>query len=124
MRAQLDGVEEYLKKTGRYDLSTMQRLSELRVTAEQKLGGLLARMKKAKGSGSNQHKKKDRSTGRTDPPKTLAEMGIKKNTSSLAQKINARPADKVEEVFQEASGRWRWRCCHRSRRNLNANRTP
>ena len=42
MRAQLDGVEEYLKKTGRYDPGIMQRLAELRVKAEQKLGNLAA----------------------------------------------------------------------------------
>ena len=70
MRAQLDGVEEYLKKTGRYDLSMMQRLAELRVRAEQKLGDLLARIEKNKGG----QPKKNRLTRETGTSLTLAEM--------------------------------------------------
>ena len=75
MRAQLDGVEEYLKKTGRYDLPTMQRLSELRVRAEQRFGGFLYRLIQHGGG-----RPKKRLTGETVNPKTLAEMGIKKKT--------------------------------------------
>ena len=40
--------------------------------------------KKAKASGSNQQKKKERLTGETAPPLTLADMGIAKDTSSKA----------------------------------------
>jgi N6-adenosine-specific RNA methylase IME4 len=98
MRAQLDGAEEYLKKTGRYDLGMMQRLAELRVRAEQKLGDLLARIEKNKGG----QPKKNRLTRETGTSLTLAEMGIKKKTSHLAQKMAALPADKVGEVFKEA----------------------
>ena len=96
-RAQLDGAEEYLKKTGRYDLSTMQRLAELRVRAEQKLGDLLDQIIPHGGG-----RPKKQSSGSTVNPKTLAEMGIAKDTSSKAQKMAALPADKVKEVFQYA----------------------
>ena len=97
MRAQLDGVEEYLKKTGRYDPGIMQRLAELRVKAEQKLGNLLAHTEKNTGG----QPKKNQYARRTGSAPTLAQMGIKRNISSLAQKMAALPADKVKEVFQE-----------------------
>jgi len=65
------------------------------------LGDLLARVKKNKGG----QPKKNRLTRETGTSPTLADMGIKKNTSSQAQKIAALPADKVEEVFQAARGK-------------------
>jgi hypothetical protein len=73
--------------------------------AAQKLGDLLARMKKNKGAAGQGRPKIGGSP--SQPPKkasspTLAEMGIKKKTSHLAQKINALPPDQTQAVFKEA----------------------
>jgi hypothetical protein len=71
------------------------KVRQIRLRAERKAGQLLAEMEKlrgARGTGSDQHKKVVGSSSAT-PPKTLKEVGITKDQSASWQKLGAMSQD-------------------------------
>lgn len=85
--------------------------AEIRIRAERRLGEMIDAQKKAgamntgaRGTGSNQHQKKEVRSSMATAPK-LADVGISKDLSSRAQKLAAVP--KAE--FEAEVGEWRER---------------
>ena len=69
----------------------------IKVEAMRKLGEMLQATPKALPGPAAKDKNGDRSHYRTDLP-TLAELGITKNTSAMAQQLAALPAEQFEQV--------------------------
>lgn len=69
----------------------------IKFEAMRKLGEILASTPKALPGPAAKDKNGDRSHNRTDLP-TLAELGITKNTSAMAQQLAAMPAEQFEQV--------------------------
>src|SRR5215831_14057005 len=78
VRDQAEVLRGYLRKV-RAGLREQNKVAEIKIRAERRLGEELARLPKATPRGSNQHK--DRSHDVTDPP-TLADLDVSKAESS------------------------------------------
>ena len=87
-------LEEYARQANDTDLE--RQVHDIRVRAEQRAGELLRIMPKVKGAPGNQH------TGplaRDEGSKTLGDIGISYDQSSLWQKLAAVPKDEFEEAL-------------------------
>jgi hypothetical protein len=84
---------------------------ELRVRAERRLGEMIAAQKATVGLATGGQPYQRKSTGTAaapvaaPPAPTLAEAGIDKRLSARAQKVNAIPPDKFEEMVAEGRER-------------------
>jgi len=89
VRDQAEVLRGYLRKV-RAGLREQNKVAEIKIRAERRLGEELARLPKATPRGSNQHK--DRSHDVTDPP-TLADLDVSKAESSRWQAVASVPED-------------------------------
>ena len=89
IRDQAQALEKYAQQARNFDAE--KRAAQIRIHAELKAGELLRAREKAKGSGSNQHKRQDRSRRTTEAPKTLEEMGVSKDQSARWQRMAEDP---------------------------------
>jgi len=80
------------------DTELVKWATEIRVRAERRAGQMLAEMEMQNGG----HAAKARSTGSTELPKTLSELGITKNESSRWQKLAAVSDNKFESAVAAA----------------------
>jgi hypothetical protein len=91
-------LEKYAQQAR--NIEAEKRAASIRIRGELKTGELLRAQEKAKGSGTNQHKKQDRSRRPTEAPKTLKELGVSKEQSSGWQALAENPKA-VEKYLRE-----------------------
>lgn len=93
-------VEAYAKQANDYELERDAAIA--RVRAERKCGELLADMEKAKGTDYGGRKAIDgRRELPSNPPKTLADMGVTKDQSSKWQRLAAVPEEEFEAAVSQ-----------------------
>jgi len=100
IRDKLIALEKYAAQANNFEAE--KRVASLRIEAELKAGELLKVTEKARGNGSNQHRKVQ-SSQRERNARTLKEMGVSETQSSRWQKLAEDPKA-VKRYLREEEG--------------------
>lgn len=104
IRDKAKALEVYAKQANNY--AAENKAAEIRLRAERKCGELLAERQKATGADKGGRPDLDgRRKLPSNPPKTLAEMGLTKDQSSKFQKMAEIPEEDFESAIQGAPAR-------------------